>query len=123
MAGATIAGVDAALARLGKLAQGVAGAKSKPVYVGTTLFYGAFQERGTRRGVTGRHFLERAARAARGALTPGAKAKITDGDVLGGLVELARRVRSVAASGAPRERGILGRSIKIQVGGRARVGR
>jgi hypothetical protein len=121
--GITVKGVEAVQSHLSKIAQGVAGAKQKPVYVGTSLFYGRFQEEGTRRGVRATHYLERAAKSARSAAKTILAGKLESGDVMTGLVELARKVRTVASGAAPRERGKLRRSIKVQVGGSLRRSR
>lgn len=120
MTGVTVKGLETVQAHLSKLAQGVAGAKQKPVYVGTPLFYGRFQERGTRRGVRATHYLARAAKTARSAAKGILAGKLESSDISTGLVELARKVRTVAAGGAPQERGKLRRSIKVQVGGTLR---
>jgi hypothetical protein len=122
MADVTTKGIPEAEAALDKLAKAIAAGANKPVYVGTTLFYGRFQERGTRRGVRARRFFERAASATRSAAKRLVAGKLEAGDLLAGLVELARRARTQAASGAPSGRGKLRRSIKVQVGGRLRRG-
>jgi hypothetical protein len=119
---ATAEGVPEAQAALDKIARAAASASQKPVYVGTSLFYGRFPERGTRRGVRATRFLEQAARTVGGSARRIVAEKIESGDVLAGLVELARRARTVAAGKAPSERGKLRRSIKVQVGGRLRRG-
>lgn len=118
----TTTGIPEAQALLDKIAKAVAAGKQKPVYVGTTLFYGAFQERGTRRGVRARRFFERAAGSIKGAARRIVADKLESGDLMAGLVELARKARAQAASGAPSARGKLRRSIKVQVGGRLRRG-
>lgn len=120
MSGVTTKGVPEALAALDRIAKGVAGSKDTPVYVGTPLFYGRFQERGTRRGVRPHRFLERAADTARSTARRVLVGKLESGEILAGLVEVARAVRGRAAAGAPTDRGKLRRSIKIQVGGRVR---
>ncbi len=120
MAGATVKGVDTVQAHLSKIAQGVAAAKQKPVYVGSVLSWARFQERGTRRGVRARHYLERAVKSARGAAKSAILPKLEAGDPLGGVIELARKVRGVAAEAAPRDKGKLRRSLKLQVGGTLR---
>jgi hypothetical protein len=116
----TTRGIPEAQAALEKVARGVAASKQKPVYVGTTLFYGRFQERGTRRGVRPRRFLEQAARQFRSQARRVVLGKIEGGEILAGLVELARQVRASASSRAPSGRGKLRRSLKVQVGGRLR---
>lgn len=122
MAGVTTTGIPEAQAALDKLAKAVAAGKNKPVYVGTTLFYASFQERGTRRGVRARRFLERAASSIRGAAKRLVAGKLESGDLIAGIVDLARKARAQAAAGAPSARGKLRRSIKVQVGGRLRRG-
>lgn len=116
----TTRGLAEAQAALDKIARGIGASKAKPVYVGTTLFYGPFQERGTRRGVRPHRFLEQGAGTARSAARRVLVGKLEAGEVLAGLIELARQVRGRAASSAPSGRGKLRRSIKIQVGGRLR---
>lgn len=123
MTGVTVKGIPEAQAALGKVAKGASTAKAKPVYVGTTLFYGSFQERGTRRGVRPHRFLERAAGTARSTARRILAGKLESGEIVAGLVEVARAVRGRAATGAPSDRGKLRRSIKIQVGGRGPRGR
>lgn len=118
--GITTKGIPEAQAHLDKIAKGAAAAKNKPVYVGTSLFYGRFQERGTRRGVSARRFLDRAASTVRSSAKRILAGKLDAGDILAGLIELARKARTLAASGAPSERGKLRRSIKVQVGGTLR---
>lgn len=116
----TTRGIPEAQAALDKLAHGIGGSRDKPVYVGTKLYYGRFQERGTRRGVRPRRFLQRAAATARASARRVLAAKLESGEILAGLIELARQVRGRAATGAPSDRGKLRRSLKIQVGGRVR---
>lgn len=118
--GATTTGVPAVLSRFDTLAKGGRGGKVKPVAVGTSLFYGRFQEEGTQRGVTPRRFLARAAQTVRTSAQQVMAPKIQEGDIQGALIDLARKARQIAASNAPSRRGKLRRSIKIQVGGRIR---
>lgn len=123
MPSVTTKGIPEAQASLDKLAKGVAGAKQKAVYVGTSLFYGRFQERGTRRGIRPTRFLERAAQTVRSSARSILAGKLESGEILAGLIDLARKARTAAASRAPSERGKLRRSIKVQVGGTLRRGR
>lgn len=120
--GVSVEGVKEADAYLDKIAAGVKKA-DKPVFVGTVVFYAPFQERGTRRGVSPRRFLEKAAQTVRSTAKRVLGSKLETGELLAGLVELARKARTVAASGAPSERGKLRRSIKVQVGGTLRRSR
>jgi hypothetical protein len=120
LSGVEARGVPEALAHLDKVAKAAASAAQKPVYVGTGLFYGRFQERGTRRGVRARRFLEQAAQTVKSSARRIVSAGLESGDVLAGLVELARKARTVAAGKAPTGRGKLRRSLKVQVGGRLR---
>lgn len=116
----TTRGLPEAQAALDKLAKGIGASKAKPVYVGTSLFYGRFQERGTRRGVRARRFLERAAQTVRSSARRILAGKLDGGDILAGLVELAQKARTLASGKAPSGRGKLRRSIKVQVGGTLR---
>lgn len=121
MSRGTVSGLKEAQAELDEKATAVKAAAGKPVFVGTKLFYGRFQERGTRRGVRARRFLERAANAVRSQARAAIRRAIEAGqDPTAAILELARRARSVAAAGAPSERGRLRRSIKVQVGGTLR---
>lgn len=115
-----IVGLPEVEKKLDTLAQGARTAQQKPVYVGTKLFYGKFQERGTRRGVRPVRFLERAAQTIRSTANRILAGKLESGDVLSALVELARKARGLAAGKAPSARGKLRRSIKVQVGGTLR---
>lgn len=116
----TVEGDEKAVASLAQIEKGIAAAAKKPVFVGTVLFYGRFQEKGTRRGVRPRRFLERAAQTVRSSAKRLLAGKLETGDVLAALVELAKKARSLAAGGAPTGRGKLRRSIKVQVGGTLR---
>lgn len=118
MAGVATKGVPEYQARLDRHIKGATGLK--PVFVGTRLFYGRFQETGTKRGVRATRFLGRTAEALRGDAKSAVIAKLAEGDVMAALIELARRARTMAASKAPSARGKLRRSIKIQVGGSLR---
>lgn len=120
MAGVTTKGIPEAQRALDTLAKGVAAARNKPVYVGTTLFYGRFQEQGTRRGVRPTRFLERAAQSIKSTARRILAGTLESGDILAALVELARKARGLAAGKAPSARGKLRRSIKVQVGGTLR---
>lgn len=120
MTGVHVEGLKEADAHLDKVAAAARTAAGKPVFVGTSLFYGRFQERGTRRGVRARRFLERAASTVRGSVKRLIASRLESGDVTGALLEVARKARMVAAGGAPTGRGKLRRSIKVQVGGTLR---
>lgn len=120
MASITTRGIPEAQSHLDKIVKGASGAKSKLVFVGTTLFYGRLQEKGTRRGVRPTRFLERAAQSIRSTAKRILAGKLESGDILSALVELARKARGLAAGKAPSARGKLRRSIKVQVGGTLR---
>lgn len=121
MSRVTVSGLKEAQAELDEAAQAVKAAAGKPVFVGTSLFYGRFQERGTRRGVRPRRYLEQAANTVRSRARAAITAAIASGrDPTTAVLELARRARGVAAARAPSRRGKLRRSIKVQVGGAIR---
>ena len=117
----SVSGLKEAQAELDQTAKQVKTSATKPVYVGSKLFYARFQEHGTRRGVRPRKFLEGAVQSIRGrARSVIAKAIKAGKDPQAAIVELARMARRVAAGKAPSARGKLRRSIKVQVGGTLR---